>query len=132
MKYADDSYLLVGSRHISAATEAFDHLTDWAGKNNLSLNPLKTRELLVFRRGGHGRSQPPTSAIISGAERVDSLRVLGVVITHDLSMTVHLDQVLSSCASSIYALRVLRSHGLCPQLLHRVAKSTAVASLMYA
>ena len=65
-----------------------------------------------------------TSAIISGAERVDSLRVLRVVIIHDLSMTAHLDQVLSSCASSIYTLRVLRSHGLCPQLLLRVAKTT--------
>src|SRR6218665_4127108 len=73
-----------------------------------------------------------TSAIISGAERVDSLRVLRVVIIHDLSMTAHLDQVLSSCASSIYTLRVLRSHGLCSQLLHRVAKTTTVASLMYA
>ena len=117
MKYADDSYLLVGSRHISTATEEFDHVTDWAGKNNLRLNPLKTRELIVFRRGGHGRS--PTSAIISGAERVDSLRVLRVVITHDLSMTAHLDKVLSSCASSIYALRALRSHGLKQPLLPR-------------
>src|SRR6218665_3768699 len=42
-----------------------------------------------------------------------------------------LDQVLSSCVFSIYALRVLRSHGLCPQLLNRVAKTTTVASLMY-
>src|SRR6218665_3226961 len=32
MKYADDSYLLVGSRHISTATEEFDHITHWAGK----------------------------------------------------------------------------------------------------
>src|SRR6218665_1970182 len=132
MKYADDSYLLVGSRHISTASEEFDHITDWSGKNNLRLNPSKPRELIVFRRGGHVRSQLPTSPIICGAERVDSLRVLGVVITHDLSMTAHLDQALSSCASSICALRVLRSHGLCPQLVHRVAKATAVASLMYA
>src|SRR6218665_4221807 len=64
---------------------------------NLRLNPSKTRELIVFRRGGHGRSQPPTSPIICGAERVDSLRVLGVVITHDLSMTAHLDQVGLYC-----------------------------------
>src|SRR6218665_671382 len=119
MKYDDDSYLLVGSRHISTASEEFDHITDWAGKNNLRLNPSKIRELMVFRRGGHGRSQPPTSPIICGAERVDSLRVLGVVITHDLSITVHLDKVLSSCASSIYALRALRSHGLKQPLLPR-------------
>src|SRR6218665_354537 len=36
-KSADACYLLVGSRHISTATEEFDHITDWAGKNNLQL-----------------------------------------------------------------------------------------------
>src|SRR6218665_2888569 len=74
---------------------------------------------------------PRASPIISGAERVSSLRVLGVVISSDLGISAHLDQVLSSCASSMYALRVLRSHGLQPQMLHEVTKMTTIASLMY-
>src|SRR6218665_1420399 len=64
MKHADDSYLLVGFRHISTATEEFDHITHWAGKNNLRLNPLKTKELIVSRRGGHGRSRKVSRALI--------------------------------------------------------------------
>ena len=49
--------------------------------------------------------QPPP--IISGTERVSSLRVglLVVVIRPDLGISAHLDQVISSCASSMHALR---------------------------
>src|SRR6218665_4101377 len=36
------------------------------------------------------------------------------------------------CASSIFALRTLKSHGLHPPLLHQVARATTVASLLYA
>ena len=38
MKYANDSYLLVGSNHIATASE-FNHITVWARENNLRLNP---------------------------------------------------------------------------------------------
>src|SRR6218665_4199549 len=44
----------------------------------------------------------------------------------------HLDQLLSSSASSIFALRTLKSHSLRPPLLHQVAIATTVASLLYA
>src|SRR6218665_136328 len=50
MKYADDSHLLVGSRQISTVNE-FSHIKAWAASNNLQLIPLKTRELIVYRRG---------------------------------------------------------------------------------
>ena len=52
-----------------------------------------------------------------------------MIISSDLGISPHLDQVLSSCASSMYALRVLRSHGLQPKMLHEVAKMTTIASL---
>jgi len=51
-----------------------------------------------------------------------------VVINSRLTMEEHLDQLTSSCASSIhvFALRTLRAHGLRPPQLHHVA------SLLYA
>src|SRR6218665_3860277 len=58
-----------------------------------------------------------------------ALRVLGVVLSSRLTMGEHLDQLISSCASSIFALRTLRAHGLRPPLLHHVARATTVASL---
>src|SRR6218665_618767 len=44
----------------------------------------------------------------------------------------HLDELLSNCASSIHALRMLRTHGLQPPQLQEVARMTTVASLLYA
>src|SRR6218665_3693066 len=49
MKYANDSYLLVGSNHIATASEKFKHITIWATKNNPRLNPSKTKKLIVFK-----------------------------------------------------------------------------------
>src|SRR6218665_2468050 len=50
MKYADDTYLLVGSSNIDTLAMEFDHVKKWAATNNLRLNPSKTRELIIYRK----------------------------------------------------------------------------------
>src|SRR6218665_1252832 len=72
------------------------------------------------------------SPLIAGAERVSSLRVLGVLLNSKLTMTEHITAILSTCSSSTYALRLLRSHGIQPQELPLVARATTVASILYA
>src|SRR6218665_509358 len=47
-------------------------------------------------------------------------------------MECHIGELLSSCASSIHALRMLRSHGLGPTQVHEVARMTTLASMLYA
>src|SRR6218665_3262968 len=94
-------------------------------------NVTKTKELIVFRRRSSvafDHSEP----FIRGAERVATMRVLGVVVNSKLTMKDHLDHLLSSCASSIYALRMLRVHGLQDKQIHVVASMTTLASMLYA
>src|SRR6218665_1555778 len=43
----------------------------------------------------------------------------------------HLNHLLSSCASSIYALRILRVHGLQDKQIHVIASMTTLASTLY-
>src|SRR6218665_503156 len=62
-KFADDTYLLVGSNHLSTATEEFEHISAWAMENNLRLNPNKTREL-----------KGPLSKILGGARGLNNRR----------------------------------------------------------
>ena len=50
----------------------------------------------------------------------------------NLGMTAHIDKVLAAGSSSLYALRVLRSHGLQPAALHDVTMATTVAHIIYA
>jgi len=57
----------------------------------------------IFRREvGHNTPQ----LIVPIAERV-VFQVLGVAINSDLTMTAHLDETVSSCASSMFILGIL-------------------------
>src|SRR6218665_3740213 len=75
---------------------------------------------------------PPSQSFIEGAERVTTLEVLGVILNARFTMTGHVSPVLNTCCSSMFALRLLRIHGLQPQELHLVARATTVASILYA
>src|SRR6218665_3286564 len=108
MKYADDTYLLVGSNNISTVADEFAHINAWARTNNLQLNLSKTRELVNRQKL---RTGSVANLFLQGATRVISMRVLSVVITGNLTMECHIEELLSSCASSIHTLRMLRSHG---------------------
>jgi len=128
MKYADDTYLLVGSSNIQTVAEELRHIEKWANYNNLRRSST-TREMLVKRKCFKG---PLIPTVIPGAERVDTMRVLGVTLRSNVKVEYHLDEVLATCASSLYALRILQSHSFPPTALHDVARATTIAHLMYA
>src|SRR6218665_1266177 len=86
--------------------------------------------MIIFRRRFKSVTYPRTSDPWGRA--CDGFEGSGVVLSSRLTMGDHLDQLLSSCASSIFPLRTLKSQGLRPPLLHQVARATTVASLLYA
>ena len=63
-------------------------------------------------------------------QRVQNIKILGVTFTSSLSVTLHVESVIAACAQTLYALRVLRKHGLCDDSLHDVFRAVAVAKLM--
>ena len=65
-------------------------------------------------------------------QRVQTIKILGVTFTSSLPVTLHVQSVIAACAQTLYALRVLRMHGLCDDSLHDVFRAVAVAKLMYA
>src|SRR6218665_869837 len=115
---------------VHTVTDEFNNIQSWAAKNNLKIHPSKTKEIIFYRR--RSNVQYPSEPFIPGAERVDALRVLGVIPAPRLSMGAHLDRVISNCASSRFALRTLKAHGLSPPELHLVMRMTTVSSLMHA
>lgn len=50
VKYADDTYLLVGAAMRAMIKEELAHVAEWAERNNLCLNTSKSRKTLVTRR----------------------------------------------------------------------------------
>ena len=53
---------------------------------------------------------------------VTSLK-LGVTMTNGLSTSEHVRDITRSCAQTLYALRVLRTHGMCQKALQRSSSS---------
>ena len=105
--YADDTYLLIGSNNIDSAQPELLHLQEWAKSKNLHINPSQTREMAVV-----GRLRPSLALrqSVTGAVRSTSIKILGVTIGERLTVSQHVDLTVRPCASSLYALRVLREH----------------------
>ena len=74
-KYADDCYLIVPPDQASLISSELEHIEKWAQDNNLKLNVLKTKEMIVRRpRTRLGDIPLPTP----GIERVSNMKILGV------------------------------------------------------
>jgi len=122
--FADDTYmyLLVGSTKRHTISTQLDHITEWAKQTNAA----KTSEMIISKRG----KEPPPP--LYGIKRVKSMVILGITITDDLRASNHDDSVIASCSQSMYALRVLKAHGLPAAALHTVTRATTIARLLYA
>jgi len=57
--------------------------------------------------------------------------MLGVVINDRLSADNHVTATIAACSKSLYALRVLRTHGMPTPALHSVFRATVVSKLIY-
>ena len=60
------------------------------------------------------------------------MKILGVTVTHHLSVSEHVRDVTCSCVQSMHALRILRGHRLSTKSLQMIFKAIAVAKLAYA
>ncbi len=78
----------------------------------MELNPKKCKEMVIsFLK----YSLPSDNAIyVSGlpVERVTSFKLLGLMISDDLSWNCHVDYVIKKANSRLYALRLLKKAGL--------------------
>jgi len=86
------------------------------------------RDCLLRQQKGTSSDIPPMPEIA----RIKSLKVLGVTISSRLSLSEHVNNVISSCARSLYAIKVLRAHGLCAAAFQQICRSVVVAKLLYA
>src|SRR6266536_1146537 len=69
---------------------------------------------------------------IPGVLRVTSMNILGVTFSDSLSVSNHIDTVVSKCSQNMYALKILRAHGLSGPSLHMVCRSMLDNRISYA
>eukprot|EP00061_Rhincodon_typus_P010710 g35214.t1 len=111
-KFADDITIVgwVSNNDTTEYRKEIACFVSWCTDNNLSLNIGKTMELIIDSRKWSGWHAP---ACINGAEveMVKSIKFLGVMITNNLSWTIHVDIMVKKVQQCLYILRRLRKFG---------------------
>ena len=59
----------------------------------------------------HGRRSFEPTHHRTDVERVTNMKFLGVTLRDDLNASTHITGIIGECSRSMYALRMLRSHG---------------------
>jgi len=124
-KFADDTYLAVPAVNLSSRMNEIAHIEAWSRKNYLKLNRAKSKEMIIRAREKCNllAQLPPPCTDIG---RVTTMKALGVIINDRLRATDHVNSLLSSCSSLLFALRVLRSRGFPTASLQDVFRSTVL------
>lgn len=106
-QYADDvsEVLAVQKSHYSVleenASNEYNNICEWAARNKLCLNKLKTKAILFSKRGLELELLLPFPL-------VDQVTLLGVKWSSDLSWTEHFRNLKPRCSRRLYLLRVLK------------------------
>ena len=130
-KYADDTYLIVSSSNEHSLHAELKSIESWAVKNNLKLNRKKSSEMIIFSNVKASRP-PPHIDLIPDIERVESIKILGVLMNGNFSMNDHVSALCQSAAQSLYAIKLLKSHGLDARCCQMVFKAIVISKLTYA
>ena len=130
VKFADDTYLIVPASDVDSRSAELNNIETWAMMNNLALNRSNSKEIIFIDPKRKRQFLLPSS--LPGIARETSVKILGVTITDGLSASAHVRGVISNSAQTLYALRVLRAHGMCDTALQIIFRSVIVATLLYA
>jgi hypothetical protein len=99
--------------------------------NNLKLNKSKTMEMVIYQNA-RAKSNGTPIPLLPEIERVDGMKILGVYYDSNLCMKSHIDTACQRASQCIYAIKLLRNHGLSLQSIYAVCNATLVSYLTYA
>ena len=95
----------------------------WCQDNNLSLNVIKTKEMIVDYRKRRTEQAP---ILIDGTvvDQVECFKFLGVHIPNKLTLSKHTKTVVKMARQNLFPLRRLTRFGMGPQILKRFYSCT--------
>lgn len=120
-KFADDTYLIIPASNETSRQSELANIQNWAQQNNLKLNCSKSCEI-IFSDRRQRRRHAVEPLPLPGITRSRSMKMLGVEIANDFTVTQHVQQLAMSSAQTIYALRVLQTRGLSTVALQTAAR----------
>ena len=115
----------------SCSTE-ISNIEKWGCNNNLRLNTNKPQEIIFVNSKRRDKAAVVPSSTVSGFTQVDEIKMLGVTFSRKFSVSRHINDLLSRCSQSLFALRTLRQHGLPADALQVVFQAIVINKLSYA
>ena len=108
-KYVDDSSLseTLFRNQDSNFQSILEGINQWCTRNNMSLNPLKCKEIL-FYFWKNNPNFPPMTVDEQPIEVVKSAKLLGVILSDDLKWNDHVAYIVKKSAKRLYMLRLLK------------------------
>ncbi|KAI3351361.1 hypothetical protein L3Q82_005900 [Scortum barcoo] len=96
-KFADDTTVvgLISDNDETHYREEIQHLTQWCSNNNLVLNTIKTKEVIVDYRRSRRTEHAPLLIHGEAVERVNNIKFLGIHITSDLIWSMNTAHLLA-------------------------------------
>ena len=98
---------------------------------NLKLNINKCTEIIFSSPYRSLRSNLPAPGLITGVDRVESLVMLGVNVSNNLTLKCHFEDLAVKCNQSMYALRTLKRAGMRDEAVWGICRATLVAKMLY-
>ena len=95
----------------------------------MKVSPAKYAEIIFVDEIRKSAAQLPST--MPNIARVTSMKVFGVTLTNSLSVAEHVQAAISSCAQTLYALRILRAHGMDDTNLRTVYQSVSISVLFF-
>ena len=130
VKYADDMTLVVPQHTDCLIEEELKNIVTWAENNKQNINTNKTKEIIFWKTG------KPSKAIniplIPQIERVQQIRLLGVLLSSNLSFTPHIEYILAVSTQRFYLLNQLKKMSLALAGLGNVFRALIVSRILYA
>jgi hypothetical protein len=111
-KYVDDTTFVetCKKKEGSNMQSVAEDLCLWSKTNNLNINTSKTKEMVVC----FGKEPKIEPIVMNGEaiERVTKTKLLGVIISSDLSWNAHIDYICAKAGKRLHYLRLLKRAGL--------------------
>jgi len=107
-----------------------EHIEKWSKQNTLTLNRSKSTEIIFTNPKRKSRQHPPPP-LLPDTDCTSSAKILGVTFANHLSVSHHVHSITSSCAQHLYALKLLRPHGMC-EALQQVFRAVIIYKICHA
>ena len=129
-KYADDTTLLVPQHSDRSIEDEFAHIQDWSIANKLNINKTKTVEIIFWRTSQiKVKYHVPN---IMEVERVDSVKLLGVFLTSNISWSLQINHLVTGITRKFYVLNQIKHMSLGIDGLNSVFRAMVLSRIQYA